>query len=260
MIMYGSPMGDSNLHNHRRCPLILLGKANGKLDGNLHLKAPDGTPMANPMLSVMHTLGMNDIERSATARTLFNLKPYVALSEAFRMRNAVLRAPIAVAGAPVGAAPDVGRLAGRRRGDARRHRGRARADQAGRRRQRGAGRRHDGAALGRVARRRRRSAHAARRGRPRRRGDAQRQLHAAASGEPRRPAAIKALIKAGANVNAPTTSGGATALHFAAGDGDPEAVAALLDKGATVNARESAFQQTPLMWAAAPIAFAPSRC
>jgi hypothetical protein len=54
LIMYGSPMGDSNLHNHRRCPLILLGHANKKLAGNLHLKAPDSTPMANAMLSVMY--------------------------------------------------------------------------------------------------------------------------------------------------------------------------------------------------------------
>jgi hypothetical protein len=61
LIMYGSPMGDSNLHNHRRCPLILLGHANGKLAGNIHVKAPDGTPMANAMLSVIHTLGMDDV-------------------------------------------------------------------------------------------------------------------------------------------------------------------------------------------------------
>jgi hypothetical protein len=61
LIMYGSPMGDSNLHNHRRCPLILLGHANGKLAGNFHIKALDGTPMANAMLSVMHMLGMNDM-------------------------------------------------------------------------------------------------------------------------------------------------------------------------------------------------------
>jgi hypothetical protein len=60
MIVYGSPMGDSNLHNHRRCPLILLGKANGQLAGNQHIKAPDGTPMANAMLAMMHTLGMNN--------------------------------------------------------------------------------------------------------------------------------------------------------------------------------------------------------
>ena len=27
LIIYGSPMGDPNVHNHRRCPLILLGHA-----------------------------------------------------------------------------------------------------------------------------------------------------------------------------------------------------------------------------------------
>jgi uncharacterized protein DUF1552 len=62
LIMYGSPMGDSNLHNHRRCPLVLLGGANGKLHGEMHIKALDGTPMANAMLSVMHTLGMDDMK------------------------------------------------------------------------------------------------------------------------------------------------------------------------------------------------------
>jgi hypothetical protein len=62
MIIYGSPMGDPNLHNHKRCPLFVVGGANGKLAGNLHLKAPDGTPMANVMLSLMHKLGLDDME------------------------------------------------------------------------------------------------------------------------------------------------------------------------------------------------------
>jgi hypothetical protein len=61
MVVYGSPMGDPNVHNHRRCPLITLGHANGKLPGGLHLKAPDGTPMANAMLSMLHTLGLDDL-------------------------------------------------------------------------------------------------------------------------------------------------------------------------------------------------------
>ena len=52
MIVYGSPMADGNIHNHRRCPLIVLGGANGQLKGNVHLHAPDGTPMANVMLVV----------------------------------------------------------------------------------------------------------------------------------------------------------------------------------------------------------------
>jgi hypothetical protein len=62
MIVYGSPMADGNLHNHRRCPMLLLGHANGQLAGNMHLKAPDGTPMANVMLSLMHKLGREDIQ------------------------------------------------------------------------------------------------------------------------------------------------------------------------------------------------------
>jgi hypothetical protein len=61
VIVYGSPMGDGNIHNHKRCPLVVLGGANGKLGGNLHLRAPAGTPMANAMLSVMHMIGLDDI-------------------------------------------------------------------------------------------------------------------------------------------------------------------------------------------------------
>ena len=58
----GRRWGDPNLHNHKRCPLFVVGGANGKLAGNLHLKAPDGTPMANVMLSLMHKLGLDDME------------------------------------------------------------------------------------------------------------------------------------------------------------------------------------------------------
>jgi hypothetical protein len=63
MIMYGSPMADGNLHNHRRAPLIVLGHANGQLEGNLHVKTPDDTPMANAMLTLMHRLGLEDISQ-----------------------------------------------------------------------------------------------------------------------------------------------------------------------------------------------------
>jgi hypothetical protein len=61
VILYGSGMGDPNLHNHKRCPLIVLGHANGKLAGGLHVKAPDGTPMANAMLAMLHGLGHDDL-------------------------------------------------------------------------------------------------------------------------------------------------------------------------------------------------------
>jgi hypothetical protein len=56
-IVWGSPMGDPNLHNHRRCPLLLIGKANGALEGDLHIRAPKGTPMANAFVSLMQGIG-----------------------------------------------------------------------------------------------------------------------------------------------------------------------------------------------------------
>jgi hypothetical protein len=62
MLIYGSAMGDSNLHNHKRCPLIILGHAGGTVEGRRHLKAADGTPMANAFLAMTHRLGMDDIE------------------------------------------------------------------------------------------------------------------------------------------------------------------------------------------------------
>ena len=63
VVLYGSAMGDSNLHNHKRCPLLLAGHAGGPLKGNLHLKAADGTPMANVMLTLLHDLGVDDLDR-----------------------------------------------------------------------------------------------------------------------------------------------------------------------------------------------------
>jgi hypothetical protein len=62
LVIYGSPMGNSNVHNHKRCPLFLAGHAGGNLKGNLHLKAPDGTPMANVMLTLLHDLGLDDLK------------------------------------------------------------------------------------------------------------------------------------------------------------------------------------------------------
>ena len=53
-IMYGSPMADGNIHNHRRCPLLLMGGDTNLVPGGTHLRAPDGTPMADVMLSLLH--------------------------------------------------------------------------------------------------------------------------------------------------------------------------------------------------------------
>ncbi len=62
VIVCGSSMGDANFHAHRRAPLILLGGANGALEGNVHLKAPEGTPMANAMVSLLNAIGHEEMD------------------------------------------------------------------------------------------------------------------------------------------------------------------------------------------------------
>ena len=59
LILYGSPLGDSNAHNHKRVPVFLAGHANGRVKGNLHVRCKDATPMANVLLTVLHKTGMN---------------------------------------------------------------------------------------------------------------------------------------------------------------------------------------------------------
>jgi hypothetical protein len=59
VVLYGSPMGDSNVHNHKRVPIFIAGRAGGALKGNLHIKAADGTPLANAMLTMAHKLGLD---------------------------------------------------------------------------------------------------------------------------------------------------------------------------------------------------------
>ena len=59
VVFYGSSMGDSNIHNHKRVPFLLLGHASGTLKGNLHLRAAEGTPQANGLLTILHKLGLD---------------------------------------------------------------------------------------------------------------------------------------------------------------------------------------------------------
>jgi len=59
LIVYGSPMANGNNHNHRNCPLILLGKGGGILEGGVHVKAANDTPMANVQMTLLNKLGVD---------------------------------------------------------------------------------------------------------------------------------------------------------------------------------------------------------
>ena len=70
LVIYGSPMGDSNIHNHKRCPLFFAGKAGGALKGGVHIKAADGTPMANALLASLHAIGLETAQLGDSTGTL----------------------------------------------------------------------------------------------------------------------------------------------------------------------------------------------
>jgi len=59
LVFYGSPMGNSNTHNHKRIPVLIAGHASGQIRGNLHLRFPEGTPQANALLTMMKKLGVD---------------------------------------------------------------------------------------------------------------------------------------------------------------------------------------------------------
>ena len=74
LIIYGSPMGNSNVHNHKRCPLLFAGHAGGRLKGNWHIKTADGTPMANAMLAALQLVGL-EIEQFGDSTRPMELNP-----------------------------------------------------------------------------------------------------------------------------------------------------------------------------------------
>jgi hypothetical protein len=73
LLIYGSPMGDSNLHNHKRVPFFIAGHAGGAIKGGVHLRAADGTPLANVMLSLLHKLGLDDMPSFGDSAGEFDL-------------------------------------------------------------------------------------------------------------------------------------------------------------------------------------------
>lgn len=72
-IVWGSPMADGNLHNHRRAPLLVMGRANGALEGGIHLRAPSGTPMANAFVSLMRKIGHPEMATFGDSDGVFSL-------------------------------------------------------------------------------------------------------------------------------------------------------------------------------------------
>jgi hypothetical protein len=58
LILYGSAMSNSNVHDHAPLPVLVAGGAGGKLKGGRHLSYPTGTPMSNLLVSILNKAGV----------------------------------------------------------------------------------------------------------------------------------------------------------------------------------------------------------
>ena len=56
--MYGSGMGDPNLHDHINLPILVTGGAAGKMKGGRHISYEDRTPLANLHLTLLEKAGV----------------------------------------------------------------------------------------------------------------------------------------------------------------------------------------------------------
>jgi hypothetical protein len=58
IILYGSNMSNSDLHNNDPLPSAVLGRGYGKLKGGQHLHYPQDTPHANLLLTLLNRAGI----------------------------------------------------------------------------------------------------------------------------------------------------------------------------------------------------------
>ena len=58
LVLYGSSLGDGNLHTHHDLPIVLAGGAGGQVRGNRHIVYPKDTPLNNLLLNMLELAGV----------------------------------------------------------------------------------------------------------------------------------------------------------------------------------------------------------
>jgi hypothetical protein len=59
MVLYGSNMSNSDLHNNDPLPNVVMGKGYGRIKGGQHLRYPQDTPHANLLLTLLNRAGVD---------------------------------------------------------------------------------------------------------------------------------------------------------------------------------------------------------
>jgi hypothetical protein len=59
VVLYGSGMGNPNVHDHVNLPILVAGGGAGKLRGGRHIKYAEPTPLANLHLTLLDKVGVH---------------------------------------------------------------------------------------------------------------------------------------------------------------------------------------------------------
>ena len=59
LLVFGSSISDGNRHNNENLPIVLAGRAGGQILPGRHLVYPTETPMANLLVSMAATAGVD---------------------------------------------------------------------------------------------------------------------------------------------------------------------------------------------------------
>lgn len=70
LFMYGSGMGNPNVHDHTNLPLILAGGKNAGIRGNRHIQFKKPEPLANLHLAMLHKVGVKVEKFGDSSRVL----------------------------------------------------------------------------------------------------------------------------------------------------------------------------------------------
>lgn len=70
IILYGSNMSNSDMHNNDPLPSVVMGHANGKIKGGQHLHYPQDTPHANLLLTLLNRGGIPVTSHGVSTGTL----------------------------------------------------------------------------------------------------------------------------------------------------------------------------------------------
>lgn len=73
MLVYGSGISDGDRHNHDDLPIILAGKAGGRVRTGRHIRYENGTPLCNLYLWMMKQMGVSERRFGDSTGLLHNL-------------------------------------------------------------------------------------------------------------------------------------------------------------------------------------------